>query len=48
MIAWLSSMASRLWQGQRLARIQPDPYFTDPAMVEDDYWRMRPEPAGRR
>jgi hypothetical protein len=47
MFSWLSSMVGRLWRCQRLARIQPDPFFTDPAVVEDDYSRMKPEPAGR-
>ena len=47
MISWLSSMVSRCWRGRRLTRIQPDGFFTNPANVEDDYWRMQPEPTGR-
>jgi hypothetical protein len=45
--SWLSSMVGRLWRWQRLARIQPDRTFSDPAIVEDDYWRLRPESARR-
>ena len=47
MFSRLSSMVGRLWRWQRLARIQHDPSGTDPAVVEDDYWRMKREPAGR-
>ena len=37
MFAWLRSRVGRWWRQQRLARIQQDAFFTDPAMVEDDY-----------
>ena len=47
MFLWLSSMVGRVWQWQRLARVQQDPLRTGPAVVEDDYWRMKPEAAGR-
>ncbi|HTT50707.1 MAG TPA: hypothetical protein VMH35_04845 [Streptosporangiaceae bacterium] len=47
MFSWLRSRVSRRWRGQRPARIQPDPFFTDPSAVEDDYGRMKPETAGR-
>ena len=46
MFSWLRSRVGR-WRRQRPAGIQPDAFFTDPAVVEDDYGRMKPEPAGR-
>jgi hypothetical protein len=47
MFSWLRSRVGR-WSGRpRAARIQPDAFFTDPAMVEDDYGRMKREAAGR-
>ena len=45
MFSWLCSRAVRWWR--RPARIAPDAFFTDPAVVEDDYGRMKREPAGR-
>jgi hypothetical protein len=46
MFSWLRSKVGR-WRRPGPARIQPDAFFIDPAMVEDDYGRMKPEPAGR-
>jgi hypothetical protein len=46
MFSWLRSRVSRRWQ-QRPGRVQQDAFFTNPALVEDDYWRMQPEPTGR-
>ncbi len=43
----LRSRGTRRWRWQRPARIQPDAFFTDPAVVEDDYGRMKPEPGSR-
>jgi hypothetical protein len=48
MFSWLCSRVGQWWRRQpREARIQPDAFFTDPAVVEDDYGRMQQEPAGR-
>lgn len=47
MFSWLRSRVGWRWRKRRPARIQPDAFFTDPAVVEDDYGRMKPEPAGR-
>jgi hypothetical protein len=47
MFSWLRSRVSR-WSRSRPARTAPDAFFIDPAVVEDDYGRMKPEPAGRR
>lgn len=47
MFSWLRSRAGWWRRKRRPARIQQDAFFTDPAAVEDDYGRMKPEPAGR-
>jgi hypothetical protein len=46
MFSWLRSKVGR-WSRPRPARTAPDAFFIDPAVVEDDYGRMKPEPAGR-
>lgn len=47
MFSWLCSRLGQWWRQQWPARTAPDAFFTDPAVVEDDYGRMKPEPAGR-
>lgn len=47
MFSWLRSRIGRWGQRSQPARIQPDAFFIDPAVVEDDYGRMKQEPAGR-
>lgn len=47
MFSWLRSRVGRWWRRPGAIRIQPDAFFIDPAVVEDDYGRMKPEPSGR-
>jgi hypothetical protein len=47
MFSWLRSRAGWRWRSRRPAGIQQDAFFTDPVVVEDDYGRMKPEPACR-
>jgi len=47
MFSWLRSRVGRWAKRPRAARIQRDAFFIDPAVVEDDYGRMKPEAAGR-
>ena len=47
MFSWLRSRVGRWWPRPQTARTGPDAFFTDPARVEDDYGRMKPEPSGR-
>jgi hypothetical protein len=47
MFSWLRSRVGRWSRRPRTARTAPDAFFIDPAVVEDDYGRMKREPAGR-
>jgi hypothetical protein len=41
MTDWLRRLFARLTRGREVARIRRDPFLDDPAVVEDDYRRLR-------
>ncbi len=41
MTAWLRRLFARLTRGREGSRIRRDPFLDDPAVVEDDYQRLR-------
>ncbi len=44
MTAWLRRLFAQLTRGRNRARIRRDPFLDDPAVVEDDYRRLRRAP----
>jgi hypothetical protein len=44
MTAWLRRLLARLTGGRSGYRVRRDPFLDDPAVVEDDYRRLRRTP----
>ena len=46
MTDWLACLVARLTRRREVTRIRRDPFLDDPAVVEDDYRRLRQAPLG--